>query len=115
MHPQIPKETNMKYKTIVLELLKQHPEIHDRLRRSRMLLTTLDPYASDLKTRHEAWKDHLSRTMPGSHPSQIASEALEIALKELEDFLHSGAPPEGGEPPSLEGATAFIRGRTPHK
>ena len=105
----------MHYKTIVLELLKQHPQIHDQLRRSRMLLSTLELRARELKIRHEAWKDQLSQKKPGSDQSQIASEALEIALKELEDFLHSGFHPKSGEPLSLEGAMAFIRGRTPHE
>ena len=47
----------MQYKTIVLELLQQRPEMHDQLRRNRMLLPTLELYASELKTSHEAWKD----------------------------------------------------------
>ena len=103
----------MYYKTIVLELLQQHPEIHNRLRGKRALLPTLERHARQLKAHHEAWKDRLRQARPGSDPSQIASEALEIALKELEAFLHSGSPPDGRGPPSLEGAMAFIRGRTP--
>jgi hypothetical protein len=103
----------MHYKTIVLELLKQHPRILNRLRSERMLLTALDRYASQLKIRHEAWKDRLSQANPESDPSQIASEALEMALKELEDFLHSAALPNDGQPLSLDGTIAFMRGRTP--
>ena len=103
----------MHYKTIVLELLQQQPEMHNQLRSKRMLLPTLEIHASWLKTRHEVWKDRLSQAMPASDPSQIASEALEIALKELTDFLHSGSSAEDSEPLPLEGAMAFIRGRTP--
>ena len=103
----------MHYKTIVLELLQQYPEIHDQLRSKRMLLPTMERHARQLKARHEVWKDRLSQARPGSDPSQIASEALEIALKELTDFLHSGLSPEDSEPLSLEGAMAFIRGRRP--
>jgi hypothetical protein len=84
----------MHYKTIVLELLEQHPEIHNELCRNRMLIPTLDRYSADLKASHEAWMDRLSQAKPGSDPSQIASEALEIALKELEEYLHSWAPPD---------------------
>jgi hypothetical protein len=105
----------MYYKTMVLELLKQHPQIHKRLRSQRMLLPTLDRYASQLRTHHEAWMHRLSQAKPGSYQSQIASEALEIALKELEDSLHSGSPPDEKEPLSLDGAMAFIRGRTPRE
>ena len=103
----------MQYKTIVLELLKQRPELHNQLRSNRMLLPTLERYARVLKANHETWKDRLSQAKPGSDPSQIASEALEIALKELEDFLDSGSPQNDGEPLSLEGAMGFIRRRTP--
>lgn len=103
----------MQYKTIILQLLQQRQEIHDQLRSQRMLLPTLERYASQLKTRHEAWKDRLSQEKPGSDASQIASEALEIALKELEDSLPSGPPPDESEPLSLEAAMAFIRRHTP--
>jgi hypothetical protein len=103
----------MHYKTIVLELLQQHREIHNQLRGKRTLLPTLERHARHLKACHEAWKDRLRQARPGSDPSQTASEALEIALKDLEAFLHSGSPPDGSEPLSLEGAMAFIRGRTP--
>ena len=51
-------------------------------------------YARELKTSHEAWKETLSQARPGSDPSQIASEALEMALKELEDRLPSASPPD---------------------
>ena len=103
----------MHYKTIVLEILQQHPEIYDHFRRNRTLLVTLDRYAKELKANHEIWKDRLSQAKPRSDPSQIASEALEIALKELENFLDQASPPNDGKPPSLDGAMAFIRRHTP--
>jgi hypothetical protein len=112
MFPLNPKETDM-YKTIVLELLKQRPEMHNQLQMSRMLLSMLERYARELKANHETWKDRLSQAKPGSDQSQIASEALEIALKELEDFLDQASSPNDGKPPSLDGAMAFIRRRTP--
>ena len=68
----------MQYKTIVLELLQQHPEIHQHLQSRRTLLATMELYARELKTSHKAWKARLSQALPGSNPSQIASEALEI-------------------------------------
>jgi len=75
--------------TIILELLKQRPEIHNQLRSNRMLLSTVERYARELKANHETWKESLSQAKPGSDESQIASEALEFALKELEDRLPS--------------------------
>ncbi len=102
----------MQYKTIVLELLQQHPEIHQQLLSKRTLLATLGLYAKELKTSHEAWKARLCQALPGSNPSQIASEALEIALWELEDVLQSEFPPDDSEPLTVEEAMAFIRGQS---
>jgi chromosome segregation ATPase len=103
----------MLYKTMVLELLHQRREMEDQLRRTGSLLTTLERYAKELKTRHEAWKKALSQTRPGSDPNLIASEALEMALKELEDRLPSASPADGTAPLSLEAAMAFVCRHTP--
>ena len=103
----------MHYKTMVLELLKQHPKVHNRLRKKRLMLPALDGYARALKASHEAWKDRLSRGKPGSDPSQIGSEAMEIAVKELEDRLPSGSQPNENEGLFLDAAMLFLRHRTP--
>ena len=102
----------MQYKTIVLELLQQRPEMHEQLRKERKLLPALEFYAKELKTSHEAWKETLSQANPGSNQSQIASEAMEMALGELEDRLPSASPPDAAEPLSLDGAMAYIRRHT---
>lgn len=103
----------MHYKTIVLELLQERPELHRRLQTGKTLLPTLEQYANELKASHDEWKDRLSRAKPGSDESQIASEALEIALKELEIRLPSESPPAEPEEPSLDGAMSFLRRHTP--
>ena len=103
----------MLYKTMVLELLHQRPETQEQLRRTRSLLPTLESYARELKAHHEAWKEALSQTRPGSDPNLIASEALEMAVKELEDRLPPVSPPDATGPLSLEGAMAFVRRHTP--
>jgi len=102
----------MQYKTIILELLEQRPEMHEQLRQSRKLLPTLEIYAHELKTSHEAWKEVLSQSRPGSDPSQVASEALEMALKEMEDRLPSASPPNETEALSLDEAMAFLHSPT---
>jgi hypothetical protein len=104
-------ETNMQYKTIILELLQQRPEMHEQLRKERKLLPALELYAKELKTSHEAWKEVLTQAKPESDPSQIASEAMELALKDLEDRLPS-ASPDDNHPLSLDEAMAFIRRHT---
>ena len=101
----------MQYKTIILELLQQRPKMHAQLRKDRKLLPTMERYAKELKTSHEAWKDLLSGLRPGSDKSQIASEALEIALKELEDRLPSESPQNGNEARFLDATMLFLRNR----
>ncbi len=102
----------MQYKTIILELLQQRPQMHDQLRKNRKLLPTLDLYATELKTSHEAWKETLAQERPDSDQSQIAFEALEMALKEMEDRLPSESIPNDNETLSLDAAMAFILGHT---
>jgi chromosome segregation ATPase len=97
----------MQYKTIVLELLKERTELHEQLRLTRRLLPTLETCAKELKASHESWKETLSEANPSSDPSQIASEALELAIKELEDRLPSVSPNDK-EPLSLDEAMASI-------
>ena len=46
-------------------------------------------------------------------PIEALSEALEIALRELQDSLDCASPPDDSGPLSLEEAMAFIRKRTP--
>ena len=103
----------MQYKTIILELLQQRPRMYNQLRKSRKLLLTVDCYARELRISHQACKDYLSQARPGSSTSQIASESLKIALKELEDRLPSESPPNETEPFSLETAMASISLHTP--
>ena len=103
----------MHYKTIVLHLVEQRPRMHDRLKSERMLLPALNLYAAELRAGHQAWQEQLSRARPGSDPAQIASEALEIALKQLEGRLPPASPPDEDEALSLDEAMAFIRKHTP--
>lgn len=100
----------MQYKTIVLELLQQQTELHEQLRFTRRLLPTLETCSTELKASHEAWKETLSQAKPGSEPSQIASEALEMALQELEDRLRSVFPRDDRELPTLDNAMAYLVG-----
>jgi hypothetical protein len=102
----------MLYKTIIYELLQQRPQMQEELRKNRTLLSALEVYAWELKTSHETWKELLSGLRPGSDQSQIASESLEMALKELEDRLPF-APPKDQEALSLDEAMSFLRNHTP--
>jgi hypothetical protein len=103
----------MHYKTMVLELLQQYPEVHDRLRSRRKLLPALESYAIELKARHDEWTEVLTQANPGNGKGQVASQALEIALKELAYHFDSGSAPDPNEPTSIEDAMAFLRRHTP--
>ena len=103
----------MQYKTIALELLQEQPMLYEQLRSSKRLLPTMDAYAIDLKTSHEAWKERLGQARPGSDPAQIASSALELAIEELRDRLPSESSPNETEPLSLDAAMNFIRRHSP--
>lgn len=102
----------MLYKTIVLEMLRERTKLHEQLRQTRRLLPTLESCSRQLKASHEVWKETLAQAKPGSDPSQISSEALELSLKELEDRLPSVSPDED-DPLSLDQALAYLRTPTP--
>ena len=102
----------MQYKTICLRMIQDRPKMYDQLLRHRSLLSTLDRLSSELRTSHQAWKDLLAQAKPGSGESQIASEALEMALQQLASSFAS-PPPEEDESFPLEDAMAFLRRPTP--
>ena len=100
----------MQYKTIVLELLQQQTELHEQLRLTRRLRPTMEALATGLRELHISWMNTLSQARPGSDPAQISSEAMELALKGLEDHLPS-ALAQDGELPRLSNATAVLATR----
>lgn len=99
----------MQYMSIIHELLQQRPRIREQLRKSRKLLPTVERYARELKASHDAWKQMLVQLRPGSNKSQIASEAMELALKEMEDRLPSASSPDGNAGQVLDAAMLFLR------
>ncbi len=104
----------MQYKTIILELIQDRPELYEQLRSTKRLLPAMDAYAIELKDSHDAWKDQLYQAMPGYDPSQIAIAALELALEDLQESLRSASPPDETEAPIfLDGAMNYLRRHTP--
>jgi hypothetical protein len=103
----------MLYKTIMLQLLEQHTKRYEQLRSQRNLLTALDQYASQLRSRHLAWKEHLAQTKPDSDESQLASEALELALHDMQTLLLCESEPDESEVFSLDEAMAFLNPPSP--
>ena len=102
----------MLYKTICLQMIQDRPEMYDRLISNRTLLPTLERFARQLRNSHQAWKERLLRARPDGSDSQIASEALELALRQL-GLSSASSNPEVDEPFPLEDAMAFLRRHTP--
>ncbi len=103
----------MHYKTIIMELINDQPELAVQLRGKKQMLATIETYAMELKNRHDAWKEELAQTRQGSHPSQIASEALELAIEEIRDRLASASATDEDDALSLEAAMGYLRRHTP--
>ena len=68
----------MQYKTIIHELLQQRPAMHEQLRKERKLLPTLEMYAHELKTSHEAWQEMLLRTEAGQRPEPDSQRGVRV-------------------------------------
>ena len=99
----------MQYKTIILELLQHRPQLHERLRRSDILLETLNEQAQRLRTRHLEWSAMLVEVMPESVTSQITRTAFELPLSQRDAGLTDESLPQSFEPLTLDAAMAFIR------
>jgi hypothetical protein len=106
----------MRYKTLVHELLQdRYPALHERLRRERTLLMTLDRLAIELKDAHVAWRNRLRRASPGRDYGQIMSEALELAIEQLQAHLRSESEASDADATfNLDEAMASIRPPTPN-
>ncbi len=98
----------MQYKTIILQFLEQRPELCQRLRQERKLLTTLEMYAKELKASHQALMEQFRQARPESETGQISSEAFEMAMKEMEDRLPPASTMDDQEALSLDEAMAFV-------
>lgn len=95
----------MLYKTITLELLQKHER--------PTTIPLLDRYSALLRDRHERWLNDLSRQRPNSDPTQLSGEAMELAVRDLEEQLRTDFPQEENDTLSLEAAMRYARRHTP--
>ena len=102
----------MLYKTIVLELLQERPRMHEKLRKERQLLATVNRYSKELMASHDELKEQLAQANPDSDPALIASQAMELAIQELVDRLPSESTPSDEEL-SLDEAVAHVHPLSP--
>jgi hypothetical protein len=77
------------YLTITLELIEANPTLHERLRQKRELLTTLHQLGKELKASHRVLLHRLRDQRPGDDLRLLQSQALELAVAELQDRLSS--------------------------
>jgi hypothetical protein len=99
----------MQYQTIAMELILGQPELYEQLRSNKRLLPAIDAYSIELRDSHNLWKARLDQANPGSDSRQIASEAMELAIHELQSLLLSVSPAAEAEPLSLDAAMNFLR------
>ena len=103
----------MQYKTMILELVRHRRQLHNQLCQEKQLLQAVERHARQLRASHEIWQQRLMQARPGSAPAQIASESLEMALKDMQDYLDNASRLNDHEPLSLDGAMAFLRRHMP--
>lgn len=108
----------MQYKTIVMELLEQHPPLHETLKRDRRLLETIESLARELKATHEQTISDLSEQqppLPGDGSSGISSQAMEMAIAELQGRLAILSGGENDETLNLDQIMAQVIQRLPRE
>lgn len=102
----------MMYKTIVLEMIQEQPELYEDFRGKKMLLPAIEAYAADLMTSHRQWQEQLRRQNPGSDPRQITAEAMELAIQDLLGHFPSASPKDDMNL-TLDAAMSYLRPHTP--
>jgi hypothetical protein len=99
------------YRTIVMEMLQDRPALHETLRINGTLLESMEHLAAALRACHLSRIDELEEARPKSHPDQLSSEALEMALQELASSLPPAS--DTTETLSLDGAMTFLHRHMP--
>lgn len=96
----------MLYKSITLSLLEERSDLYQQLQSQRKLMEMLDLYSGQLKASHERWTTCLWNLRPGSDETQLKSEAMELAISELEASLPPASPSPDRDHSSPESVTA---------
>lgn len=101
------------YKTIVLELLRDRPALHEQLRVSGTLQASMEQLAVAFRACHLEHLKELAESRQASDPAQLSSEAMELAVKELQDSLPGELASEDTELFSLDQAMTFLHRHMP--
>ena len=111
--PSNQTEFPMQYKTIVLQLLEQRPNYYTQLTSQRKALETLNTLAQELKDNHEMLQTEFLESNPAISLELIASQALELAVQNLERNLPCEPPLEGDDQISLDLVMNSVRRHLP--
>ena len=105
----------MQYKTIVMELLEQNPELHNQLKQHQKLLETINEMAFELKASREHMIAELAAQQPDVAYSVTCSQATEIAIAELQQRLAPTSDHETNEAMSLDQIMASVTQHSPRE
>ena len=83
----------MLYKTIILQMLEDRPAIYSQLKAERKSLATIEALAQELKANQQAILTDLQQASPLTDEQQLASQAMELALADLEAALDNRSSP----------------------
>lgn len=97
----------MLYKTIILQLLEDRPQIYNQLKAERKSLATIEALALQLKAEQQAVLADLKQACPEVDQTQLASQSLELALAELVAELDRSLHPEPDKDSSSEQTKGF--------
>ena len=100
----------MQYKTIVLELIKQHPKIHHLLLSKRTLLPTLERHARELRTNHQRLEEPALSSTAGQQPGPDRERSPGDRPLGTGELFEVGVPPDDSEQLTLDGAMTLIYG-----
>ena len=83
----------MHYKTIVMELINDHPELQSRLRESQTLLQSIEQWAVILRRQHRDLIEEFLQQESGVTANEVSSRAMEVAVEQVrEKLLQTQAP-----------------------
>lgn len=83
----------MHYKTILMELINDHPELQSRLRESRTLLPSIEQWAVILRKQYRELIEEFLRQESSVTANEVSSRAMEVAVEQIREQLQQTPAP----------------------
>jgi hypothetical protein len=77
----------MHYKTIVMELINDHPELQSRLLENQTLLPSIEQWAVILRRQHRELIEEFLQQESGVTANEVSSRAMEVAVEQIREQL----------------------------